>query len=244
MAEKVMMKDVSMEALALYLDGKRDPGAFKQEEWEILSQIEDGTEIVFEEKEYLLPGTLFIKQPLTLTGNGAHLKGDGADFGIMVLCGNVKISNFVMTDIPYLLEIDPYGAVCEHVTVEYIDAEVGANGIQVGSSRSGGIVRDIHISHCTFHGKDAWGDTGLEANLLITVYAAVGRNDGTEQVNDCLAEDIYIEDNVCKGSYRTAINITSAMAAEFQLTEYKGTYHNNTVKDIHILRNHVDCAWD
>ena len=236
--KKVELKGIDINELAAYLDGEKVENV-------VLNSIQDGDELVFENKEYVLKRPLNIRRALKLTGNGAHIKGDNCFYGIMVYSGDVTVSDFKITDFDAILEVDPFGKEIENILIEKIDYIVKYSGIQAASSRSNGVLRNITIQDCVAHSKGhEWEGSGLQANLPITVYAAAGRADGTKEINNCLVEHAYILRNKAYGQYRTMINVTCAMAAEFSLTSYQGTYDHCKVKDVHMNDNWCELAWD
>ncbi len=203
-----------------------------------------GNELVLN-GEHTLTKTLNINFPMTLTGNDATIRGSMSGISaIMISASNTTIKNLSLNGFMYGVEIDALGQCVEHILVDNVTMYAGLNTVDIGSSLSNSILRDIRVTNCkAIVDFEEWQDYEYPA-MSVCFNVCCSRHKGGDNIDNCLLEDVVVENCIKKGQTRSGIIVGAAMPAGPNLMIQDLSYSNLVVRDIHIINNVMEFCWD
>lgn len=184
-----------------------------------------------------------IVEPVAIDGQNVLLQGkNGTIFAIK--SGKVKIENIRFSDIKTGIRVDGAGK-------EISDIQLNNNRFQnftgaaiaVASTVSNSVIKGVRILHNEFEGKkDVEEETMDGFTVGININAAKAETGSA--VDNCTAEDILIKRNRTRGGHRFGINICTSSCNYNGALEQIGWRKNPILKNIQIIDNDLDGAWD
>lgn len=245
----------SLDELASYLDGEKALDSFSTQEQAFLRAVDEGW-LDLAEQEYTLTRTLNIRKPLSINGNNATIIGNlppmtndyiggSQGVGFYVTGNQVKISDLTLKKILCAVDIDPCGKTVEHITLENITVFLCKIGFQFGSSLSNGVLRDLHFKNCRVECETSvWEHNEMAAALPFTGSAAFARENTKGDIDNCLLEDVWFEQNTIRGQARIGINLVCSLTTMELILGHPGHFHNVTLRGIHFIGNEIEKCWD
>lgn len=186
--------------------------------------------------------TLQISCPVVIDGCGATIHSERS-IVFLITSSDVEVKNCYIDNAQTGIAIDPSGRKIENITIRGNRfSNYHSFSIYTGSTRSNGVLRHCVIEGNEFVGKDFIEEESMaEFTCAISVNAANAK-DGTP-VDNCVIEDLTIRKNNSHGGSRLAIHICTG-ACNFMDAPKIGLRHNSVIRDVRILDNHFDGAWD
>ncbi len=196
--------------------------------------------------EHTLTKTINMHFPLTITGDNAVITGthERHRFAFSMQCSNTTLSSIELHNFVLGIEIDGMGKVVENVWVKDIVMIGGLSCVDVGSSVSNSTLRNIHVDSCTttvIH--EEWEEETFTP-MALTYNICCARHKSGGSVDNCVLEDVYV--NNCKklGQSRIAINFMSGMPAGADMFRQDTSYNNLVSRNINVTNNYIECCWD
>ncbi len=204
----------------------------------------EGAELIIE-GEHILTKTLNLHFPITITGNNAVIKGENSDiFAFSVVSSDVTVQNLFIDNFKFGLEVDGLGSCVENVLVQNVTVKHALNAIEVGSSRSNSILRNITFNGCTVISKDAQWQEYEYADVSLGYVLCCARHKGGDTIDNCLLDGLYVNNCTKEGSTRAGITFLTAIPSGGTIVAQNLSYSNLVVRNINITNNHVQTCWD
>ncbi len=195
--------------------------------------------------EHKLTKTLNMHFPLTIKGQDATIVGmHNGNYAFSMQSSDTCVCDLHLNNFILGAEIDALGGVVENVWVKNIVMHGGLNCVEVGSSVSNSTLRNIHIDSCTaIVAHEEWEEETFTP-MALTYNICCARHKGGGVIENCLLEDVYV--NNCKklGQSRIAINFMSGMPAGTDMFKLDTAYENLVSRNINVTNNYIECCWD
>ncbi len=196
--------------------------------------------------ENKLTKTINMHCPLTITGDKATIVGanQGDMFAFSMTASDTTVSNLAIRGFRYGVDIDAMGKLAENIKVVNVVMYEGVSLIDCGSSVSNSTLRGVFIEGCDAVVGSEQPEEYEYAEFSLSYNFLCARYKGGGHIDNCLLENVHV--NNCKktGFSRTAITFMSAMPVGTNYTMTDMSYSNLVMKDIFITNNHLDTCWD
>ncbi len=203
----------------------------------------EGNELVLS-GEHCLTKTLNINKSLTIKGVDAVIIGEKSDkFAFSITNSDTSVQNIVLRNFRFGIEIDGLGKTVENVSIKDITMDKGLTLVDVGSTKSNSVLRNITVDSCTMIvGKEQWEKYEYAEFALPFAFCAA-RNKG-EHIDNCLLEKVRLTNCVKQNYSRAGILFMSGMPVGTNYVATDFSYSNLVIRDIDILNNKLDTCWD
>ncbi len=204
----------------------------------------EGNELIITGKHHINK-TININVPMTITGLDAVITGNpNDDFAFSITASNTTIKNVTFKNFRFCIDIDGFGECVENVLIKNVTLDVGITLVDVGSSKSNSILRNIYIEECTAiigsekAEKEEYAEFALPFNFCAARYKSGGH------IDNCLLENVHVNKCKKKNYSRAGILFMSAMPVGTNYIFTDLSYSNLVIRGINITNNDLDTCWD